>query len=296
MDAFRIHNPYSLSGTFRKAQLHLHTSNSADVPKNVTVRETIEIYKNAGYSFLVVTDHDKITEFYEFNSPDFLVIPGEEATIYVIWRFGPHLIRIGITKHPHPRNLKKAIRETVAENGLLLPAHPNWGGAGGLGRWYLGKVLQLKEIQLLEIYNRHSVQEADILLWHKLLQQRGYRNPIWCVAVDDSDNGKNIDRGWIMVKTADVSREALFDALKCGNFYATTGPLADFSVAKNVIQVTAETPAQIRFIDRQNKILASSAGKHGSYQPSGDEGFVRVEIIDAAGKTAWSQPFFIQPI
>jgi len=294
LKSFVITNPYDCPGKFHKAQLHMHTSNSVDVRTKIPVPRTIKRYQQAGYSFCVITDHNKVTEAPPPDeSSGFLVIPGMEMTIPFITRpLGRHLIRMGVKTDPS-RN-PGSEREPPTE--MIMPAHPNWEGNLGTGRWLLQDLIKLPNLRLLEIFNRHSDTAADILLWHKLLQNRGYQNPVWGAAVDDSDNGQPVDRGWIMIKTVNVTRESFLNALKNGNFYATTGPEANFGVDNKIIfGETLEKKATITFINSQNQKIACSCGKSAEYQPNGDEGFIRVEITDPDGKTAWSQPFFLLP-
>jgi hypothetical protein len=274
---FSVNNPYHVPGQYRKAQLHLHTSNSIDVTKKEPVSQTIKKYQKAGYSFVVITDHDTVTSFSGLNDSGFLVMPGIEKTVpFSFWPFGKHLIKIG------------------GKNGLLMPAHPNWQGNLGTGSWSINALAKLKDLCLIEINNHHSDAQADRQLWHRILAKRSFQNPVWGVAVDDSDNGEVMDRGWIMIKTEEITVTSFLKALQQGNFYATTGPTAAFEADGHIIKVNTESENHISYINNQNKNVAVQKGS-GSYQFTGNEGFIRVEIIAPSGKTAWSQPFFVVP-
>ncbi|MDI6871752.1 MAG: hypothetical protein QME79_10440 [Bacillota bacterium] len=280
--AFTVADPYRVPGTYRKGQLHLHTSNSPDVREKKPVRETVLAYRRAGYSFVVLTDHDRVTDvagLADLNTPDFAVLPGEERTLPVItWPLGRHLLRIGIGR-----------------DEVRAVAHPSWGGNLGTGRWSLKDLLRRRDYQLIEVLNGKSNSTLDFWLWHKVLERRGYADPVWGIAVDDTDNAEPIDAGWVMVKTAEVSREALLAALRRGSFYATNGALAEFGVVDGAIRAEASAGAWIRFINARNEVVAVFRGDRGEYRPVGDEGFVRVEVESQAGYAAWSQPFFLIP-
>ncbi len=278
---FTILNPYQGSGSFKKAQLHLHTANSLDVWKKEPIATTIQKYHSAGYSFLVVTDHDYQTETAPFNTADFTVLSGQETTLPFLgflWPLGRHLIEF-----------------QIGEAQLQMPAHPHWPGNLGTGLWRLPHLSKLKNFFLLEIANHHSDSRKDIDLWHQLLKARGYQQPIWAVAVDDTDNAEPLDRGWIMVQTPGVEPDDLLKALQKGSFYATTGPAVTFEFLKGKIKVTSTTPkVTINFINSQNQIIKQEVKQTASYTPSGNEGFIRVEVWESvSGKRAWSQPFFI---
>ncbi|MCL6589450.1 MAG: hypothetical protein K6U80_05790 [Firmicutes bacterium] len=287
---FTIADPYSFPGEYRKAQLHLHTSNSRDVQPKIPVAATVDKYRQRGYQYLVITDHEVVTDCSNLNAPDLTVLPGVEETIpFLFWPLGKHLVRIA------PPTGEKSASGSKFYADLSLPSHPNWQGNLGTGRWYLHDLLRLPDLKLIEIYNRHSSPAADIQLWHQLLHQRGFQNPVWAVAVDDSDNGEPIDRGWIMVKTPDLTPASLITALKNGAFYATTGISADFRVIDGVIHANSENGKEIRFLNHQNLIIASFESKSSQYVPQGGEVFIRVEISNPQGQTAWSQPFFLIP-
>lgn len=302
LDSFTITNPYDVPGEYHKAQLHLHTSNSRDVARKIPVRDTILKYQEAGYSFVVITDHDLITTYLELNSSGFICLPGIEITLpFIFWPLGKHLtvINPARARAEHQLSAKitigKLFKHTLFSNSLIAPAHPNWRGNLGTGFWFPADILKLSGCQLIEIHNHHSDSSLDVRLWHNILTIQGHQQPVWGIAVDDTDNGEPLDRGWIMVKTEDISETSFITALKNGNFYATTGPVADFRVNNGMIEVKTAAPAQINFIDSQNKIVNSFLANSGSYHPQGHEGFVRIEIRDEHGGSIWSQPFFLVP-
>lgn len=279
--SFTVADPYGAPGVYRKAQLHLHTSNSLDVKEKRPIQETIQRYQEAGYSFVAVTDHDRVTDVAGLGGPDFVVLAGEEKTVPgPAWPFGRHLLRIGVS--PHGGEMRAA-------------AHLNWGGNLETGRWRLSDLLAREDYQLLEVYNAYSNSAMDFQLWHKVLQRRGHRNPVWGIAVDDTDNARPLDLGWVMVKTVEVSREALLSALRQGSFYATNGARAEFGVVDGAIHAVVHRGTWIRFINARNETVAVFRGDRGTYRPVGDEGFIRVEVECESGHAAWSQPFFLIP-
>lgn len=295
LDSFTIANPYESPGQYRKAQLHLHTSNSKDVACKLPVRDTIRKYKEAGYSFVVITDHDQITTYLELNSSDFVCLPGIEITIpFIFWPLGKHMVVINPDQSSSKRITFGKLLHHQSPKQLMVPAHPNWQGNLGTGFWYAADILKAG-FQLLEIHNHHSDSSHDLRLWHKLLTMCGYRRPVWGIAVDDTDNAEPLDRGWVMVKTNAINADSFITALKNGNFYATTGPAADFQVNDGTIEVQTTAPSLINFLDGRNQVVASFSSNLGIYCPQGNEGFIRIELQDANGRSAWSQPFFLIP-
>jgi hypothetical protein len=59
--------------------------------------------------------------------------------------------------------------------------------------------------------------------------------------------------------------------------------------------ITAEAASgtTLRFIGRGGQLLKAVNASSGSYQVSGNEGYVRVEAIGENGSKGWSQPFFV---
>lgn len=291
MSAIQIINPYRFAGSFHKAQLHLHTSESIDVLKKIPLNQTVRRYQEAGYNFIVITDHDRCTQFHSPDNPDFIVIPGTEETVVAgLWPLGKHLIKIGCSgKNPNKKNNE----ESILHDGLIMPAHPNWPGNFWTGRWRFDELKQMPNFRLLEIYNRHSPSEQDVKLWHQLLVERGVAEPLWGVAVDDTDNATPLDLGWIMVKTPEVSRKAFMNAIFQGSFYATCGPVLDFTVNDNMIQVSTQSDSITRFINASDSVVLDKKTNFAEYRPQSGDSFIRIEVLDGNGKKAWSQPFFI---
>ena len=288
---YTIANPYSGPGIFHKAQLHMHTSHSLDVTEKVPLEHVIKAYKEQGYSYLVITDHNRITDATALSREGLVVMAGMEKTERLCFKpLGKHLIVFGPREAVHPPG-------TLVSSPLTVraPAHLNWQGNLGTGRWFLQDLLRRQDYQLLEIYNNKSDTLLDVWLWSYLLRQNGWARPIWGIAVDDSDNAKPIDRGWIMIKTEGVTEEAFFASLRRGAFYATTGPRAIFAVREGGIQAIAENEGVFRFINANNEVVAVVRGREGSYEPRGDEVLVRVELADDNGGRAWSQPFYLIP-
>src|SRR5690554_4936524 len=69
---FIIINPFDTNGTYHKAQLHTHSRNSDG---KLSIKDLINIYKEKNYSFLAITDHDKISKF-NLDDNNFLLISG----------------------------------------------------------------------------------------------------------------------------------------------------------------------------------------------------------------------------
>ena len=126
------------------------------------------------------------------------------------------------------------------------------------------------------------------------------------VADDDSNHFKRIcdntaalpGRGWIVVRAADLSQQAIVDALVRGDFYASNGvELDDYFADARHIKLTIKeqrwSKYRVQFIGKNGRLLSESVTNPAIYEFKGDEGYVRAKIFESNGKTAWTQPVFV---
>lgn len=290
-DDFTIHNPYDGNGNYYKAQLHTHTKQSDG---KLEVKDLIKTYKEKNYNFLAITDHNKITINREFDDQKFITIPGEEITIIdPFWPFGRHINRIFTTEKTDKKSLKE-VDILLKQDDIDIINHPATESGLGTQRWDIDFLTELNNIRFIEISNHFSKEDSNLKYWHILLNKNGIKNPIWALATDDAHKKSDIDQNWIMVKLNNFSRYNFKESLKSGNFYCTQGPKANFEIDRNLIKVVCKNRYVIKFINAENKIIKSKKSTKASYQARGNEGFIRIEVIDLENNTKlWSQPFWL---
>lgn len=290
---FKIINPYATKGKYYKAQLHTH-SNKSD--GRLTPAKLIKKYKDKGYSFLAITDHNKVISYEEFNDSNFITITGEEMTYPCPFKpLGQHLLRLFVKEKIKLENLQEIIDKTTKNRGIIIINHPSTISGLGTQCWDLKELLKLNNFSFIEISNHFSNEKNNIKYWHELLKKNGPENPIWGIASDDTHKKEDIDNDWLMVKVVDISEEALYKTLKKGAFYSTQGPILNFTVEENHIKVNSNKILQIKFINANNKLLQLNESSNCSYQVKGNEGFIRIEAIDkSTACKAWSQPFWLK--
>jgi hypothetical protein len=287
---FRIADPYAVPGQYRKAQLHCHTTNSDG---SLAPRRLLERYRAAGYTFVVFTDHERVTTCDDLNDDAFVALPGVETAVGRPFRpLGPHLGRIGAPGPLHVRGAQAAIDATVAAGGVVSLHHPGWTGNLWTGRWSVAEMVALRRYHLIEISNHHSAAHADVERWATVLARRGPAAPVGGVAVDDLHRDRDFNTGWVLVKTPTIGAEAFLGALSARAIVASTGPHAEFGERDGAI-VCATDANRICFLDARGTVRHERPGPGAAYLPDGGEGFVRVECLGAAGRTAWSQAFWI---
>ena len=105
--------------------------------------------------------------------------------------------------------------------------------------------------------------------------------------------------GWVMVKALENTPDALLAALKAGEFYSSQGPeLRGINIGKRHITVDCSAVSSIIV---QGHASAAKA-VHGQSLTTGqieldrfaNSPWLRVSVIDRAGKRAWSNPIWRQ--
>lgn len=314
-----------------RGNTHTHTLQSdGDSPPDSVARW----YRDRGYNFLFITDHEKLTDPAPLNAKfgvpgKYLLIQGQEVTQRVAdsthvdkWRQA-HINSLGATKLVLPlgeKNIATGItmKEGYKRNlGLIREAggiaqvnHPNF-------RWSvrLADLLDIPDSTLFEVMNAHTGVNNDgdgngwpstEALWDSLLS-RG--KVLFAVGDDDMHSLKPTDadaydltrpgRSWIVVRTDTLTESAILGGIRRGDFYASTGPMLKNLVANaKEIRISIEPVYDARyrteFIGRGGKVLATVNGLEASYTIRGNEGYVRARITDSNRGKALTQATFIK--
>ncbi|HQZ96585.1 MAG TPA: CehA/McbA family metallohydrolase [Pyrinomonadaceae bacterium] len=297
-----------------KGNTHTHTLNSDG---DSTPDDVVKWYREHGYNFLFLTDHEYITNVKPLNDlfgkeGSFLMIPGQEITDSFDKK-PYHSNGLGISKIVMPNRLAGAV-ETLQKNiddiraagGIAQVNHPNFG-------WALtaDHLIKLQNYTLLEIHNGHPLvnnlggggSPGAEELWDAVLSSG---KVVYGVADDDSHFFKRIGdptaptpgQGWIYARAADLSPSSILEALRSGNFYASTGvELLDYQADDKQITVSVKaltnSKYNVRFIGKNGRTLSEIPSATATYKIIGDEGYVRAKVLESNGRAAWTQPVFI---
>lgn len=285
-----IHDPYAVPGDYRKVQLHCHTTESDG---RFRPRELLRMYKEAGYSFVFITDHNRVTCCEDLNDGTFLALPGTEDTVsYLLPPLGPHLARLFVDQPSRRGSAQDRINRTIAEGRLASLCHPSWTGNLWTGTWSPQAVTELRGYNFLEIVNPHSDIVKDLARWDAALRQHGPDSPVWAVAVDDCHRRDQFNRAWVMARVANLSARALRASLAAGAFYPSTGPEGRFWADGGVISAEFKEVLEARILDSTGRARATERSTTLSYSVQGNEGYLRVEGVSPRGRI-WSQPFWV---
>ena len=284
---FRLESSYDSDGSWSKGNLHTHTTFSDG---KLPPQEVISAYGERGYGFLAISDHEFLTDLSPFrNSTEMILISAAEGG------GGPHVLCLGISEAVMPNNIgrQEMIDRVKSQGGFVILNHPNWGV--NFSHWDQGELETLRDYAGIEIYNgvieRLEGSSLATDRWDRLLS-KGIR--IWGYANDDFHLPEDIGRGWVVAKTKEKSLGSVIEALRVGRFYASTGvEIVNVHAADGTIFVETSNAQRIRFIGKRGKELKLTDGGKGEYMVQGDEVYVRVECYGEGGRTAWTQPFWI---
>ncbi len=296
-----------------KGNLHSHSTFSDGC---WTPEEMVEAYRRHGYDFLAITDHDVYVDTRHLSSETFTLLQG-----YELWANNPtndkdiHLQFLwageleGIS-HLEKQSLRERTGKCCAERAYemrrkgayVMLNHPSWSYLDSM------EVEDENPYHAIETLNyaseAHEGNGLSVIFWRNLLA-RGIR--IFGAGGDDNHNGcspiDNVDAfdgdsfgAWTVVKAKDRSDLAILEALKTGSFYASMGPeIRDFYVEGDEVHVRCSPCERIllggHFRQHQRRV-----GKYlteAVFRLKGTEKLVRVECMDAAGRTAYSNPIWL---
>ena len=300
-----------------KGNTHTHTLNSDG---DSTPDEVVRSYRELRYSFLVLTDHNFVTPVDGLNGlfaadDRFLVLRGEEVTD----RSGDkpvHLCLLGGSGVVRPQGgttpaeaLQRDIDAMRAAGAVVQINHPNFG-------WALsaGDLQAARGAHLIEIFNGHPQvnnvggggEPGAEALWDAMLAAGA---TVFGVASDDthelkrpwSKQAAGPGRGWVMVRAARLTADAILEALRRGDFYASTGVeltdvQADARGLTVAIRQQGSTKYTVQFIGKGGRVLEGAVASPARYDFRGpaDEGYVRAKIVDSNGLIAWTQPVAVR--
>ncbi len=301
---------FTAAGKFYRGNLHTHSTNSDGI---LSPQEVCNRYQAEGYDFVALTDHFvglfdyPISDTTAFRNEQFTTILGAELHTGTmenghLW----HIVAVGLPTDftppnaPNFRPIKGSesaadIAQRARDVGAFVAiAHPHWSGLSQ------SDARTLTAAHAVEIYNHGCVVDNDrgegfLTLEHLLNEGRKLN----MIATDDAHfNTPDHFGGWVMVKGTENSPDVLLDALKAGEFYASTGPeLHDIRIGNDSVEVSC-SPAVTIIVQGD---CPSTATLHGtsmtvekiSLERLGNSPWLRITVIDGAGKRAWSNPIWL---
>lgn len=285
-----------------KGNLHTHTTNSDGMK---TVGERLDEYSAAGYDFLSITDHHRISAVDPGLVPDGLtVIPGVE--LHPANPFGGpmyHLLVHNVTSNTpvEGKTPQQVIDEVREQGGIVWLAHPYWHDVS-IER----DVLPLNGLCGIEVFNttcaRNGRGESSVQ-WDQWMKYLGSALP--AIATDDSHSrptdGDDRFQGFTYAFSTSADQSDILSALTSGMSYSSTGPQITGLTASRqtdsdwpsiVVDVHCSPAVRVNIIcDRFGRDfpLGPSTGEfeHATIEIK-EVDRLRVEVIDRLGQKAWT--------
>lgn len=296
-------------GRFWRGNLHTH-SNLSDGA--LTPEEVCRRYRDEGYDFISLTDHFvglfnyPVADTTAFRSNDFTTILGAELHSGAmengeLW----HILAVGLPGDFAPGNAPAFIPVEGQESGAEIArrardagafvaiAHPEWSGLT------TADARTIEAAHAVEAYNHGCAVGCDRPNGFYTLDQllsEGRRLDL--IATDDAHfTEPDHFGGWVMVKAEENTPEALLAALKGGAYYSSTGPeIHDIEIEGRKLRVSCTAASSV---------IVSACGstayaKHGhsmtraeiDIRRANHSDWLRVTVVDAAGRRAWSNPIW----
>ncbi len=315
-----------------KGNIHMHTTRSDGELEAATVAGK---YRESGYDFIMISDHEVYWNSTELDAEDFLVLGGTEISIEMNdshrWILDYTRRDLGNTRAQHthmhyccikdesvpdagqyfahneriPRQIDRGIDSWNAQinvmrqrGNLVIVNHPHW------SRLAPEMMMGMQNITAFEVWNSgdvvHCAGRWDEDIWDYCLT-RGKK--LLAVAADDVHKATtDFAAGFTVVQTEEFSKAAICRAFKAGDFYASCGPLIhEMYIEEGALHLKC-TPArhiQIVCLDRDGfdfKNVDGSLIDEIVWPVNATVRLFRVVIIDEFGRRAWCQPLFVEEL
>lgn len=286
----RIISPYENAPSKQfKGNLHTHTTNS-DGP--LTPQETITAYAHRGYDFLMISDHDFITDVAAYDNCGMTLFPGNEITDR-----GMHMLHVNAKAkiEPYPDRQRVIDAVNILPDSFIILNHPNWGER--FVHSTQEEIEALNGFVGIEIYNGVSLRVEGSALaterWDMLLS-KGRR--VWGFGNDDGHSPKDFGVAWNMVFAEKCETVQLEESMRKGHFYVSTGVRLDAIHADTKsIHITSADTECFRVYHDHGQMLASVEGSELHYElpECSTLTYLRVECHGRGARMAWTQPFLV---
>ena len=302
-------NIFELPGRFWRGNIHTHSNRSDGV---LETEEVCRRYKAEGYDFVALTDHFiglydfPITDTRPFRGDGFTTLLGAELHSGAmengeLW----HILAVGLPDDFARPNVPDFRARADQESGpdlaararaagaFVAVAHPEWSGLT------TSDARSLDAAHAVEVYNHGCATGCDrphgFYTLDQLLTEG--RQLTLCATDDAHFSEPDHFGGWIMVRSEENEPDALLDALKAGHHYSSTGPeLRNIHWSEKSVTVESSAVASVIV---QGKGSAA-VGVHGISMTRtrvpldrfADSDWLRITVVDNAGKRAWSNPYW----
>jgi hypothetical protein len=290
-----------------KANLHCHSTFSDGRFDVATLKKH---YVDRGYSVVAFSDHNCLVPHPELRSDDFVPLTAIEVDVN-----GPkgHTYHLNFFSPDKDRSVFPAIERVYGTEGinriikicndagfLCQYNHPRWSFQTP------DEFIGLEGLWGFEVFNTGC--EVDMIDgWgdyeYEVMCRDGKCKPV-ATATDDNHNGcrdiaspyNDSFGGWTMIFAPELSYDAIFEAMKRGDCYASTGPEIRELYAEDGKVVVKCSPAQSIFIRFETR-RSDKRRSHGDelegaeFDIGGSYDHFRIEVKDSHGNKALTRAY-----
>ena len=324
-----------------KANLHVHTRVSDGA---MTPEEIKRIYMEKGYSIVAFTDHEVMVPHKELTDESFLAITSTEISTndrfdcdfcycrtYHLNIYSPdenkssfntfdkskmwlehsyayitdEQAKQGTNRVYSVENVNEVIKKANDEGCLVSYNHPVWSSQN------YSDYSELKGLWGIELYNTGCARNGyfDTAQPFEDLLRKGER--VFPLATDDAHLLRDCFGGFVMVKADELKYDTVFNALRNGDFYASTGPeFHEISIENGVVTIKSSPVAFIGLSTENRHLFAKRTEGEPMTEVSFDikwhldmekEGitehqYIRLTMIDEVGNIAYSRAYFVDEL
>jgi hypothetical protein len=308
--------PFAVPGRFWRGNLHTHTTRSDG---HLEPADTVAWYRDNGYDFVAITDHyvrrfaPSVTDTRALRGDGFTTLLGAElhaprTAVGNLW----HIVAAGLPVDFEPvapgETGPQLAARAAASGAFVVVAHPAYYGLT------VADIESMPAAHAMEVFNGaselayemgHSGHILDVML------ARGRR--IDAVAADDAHFAPEFPEfpdhglGWVEVRAEENDPDALVAALRAGHFYASEGPkLLNVAIDADEVLVESSPVQKVvvsggaeRYECRYGRDLIHVRVPLTMFRNGGHEvdpllgTHIRITVVDAAGKRAWTNPIWL---
>ncbi len=292
-------NPFAVQGEWFRGNLHTHTTASDG---EYSPQGTVDHYARNGYDFLAISDHNRLVDPGELDGRGMALLPAVEINAgnaaagqqYHWLCVGPR----SDFERPETPNPAEALGYLRARFDLVFLAHPYWSSLT------VTDMMACTGYDGLEVFNYSCElgigRGGSWVHWDSLAERELY---LPAIAVDDAHMHYNdACGGWIMVKAARLDAASIMEALRQGLYYASTGPeIRLVEIRDGVVHVECSPCRRVSMVvaragrgwttDRTPEPPETVEAADLPLETAAEFPF-RIQVIDHAGRAAWTGWFF----
>lgn len=328
-------------GNFYKANLHVHTSVSDG---DMTPEEIKKLYSNMGYSIVAFTDHEVMVPHPELTDESFLAITSTEISVnqrldcdfcytktYHLNIYSPNESQscfntfdkskmwlghsyqyitheqesVGHNRQYSVEDVNEVIRKANEEGCLVSYNHPVWSAQDYSD--YIG----IEGAWGIELYNTGCARNGYFDSAKPLDDLLRIGKRVFPLATDDAHRIQDCFGGFVMVGANELSYTSVFEALKKGDFYASTGPqFHEISIEDGIVHLRTSPVSFIGISTdcrhlytkkAEDELLVDSYLDIRGYLKLADDGinehqYIRITLVDGQGNRAYSRAYFMDEL